>query len=115
MSMNINTRRGAATNAEVRAGNPGVALDFAWLDSLRVNRSATERRVDGLTRRRRPKGDAQRSFYLRAISCLDLTALGSGDSADRVRRLCGKALQPVRPELLQSPASGDDGQRVADV
>ena len=114
-SMSISTWRGAAASAGARSGNPGVALDLAWLDSLRVNRSAAERRVDGLTRRRRPKGDAQRGFYLRAISCLDLTALGSGDSADRVRRLCGKALQPVRPDLLQSLASGGDGRRVAAV
>lgn len=89
---------GTATEAD--AGNPGIGLDLRWIESVRVNRSAVERRVETLSRRRRPKGAAQHGFHLRAVACLDLTALGSGDTADRVLRLCDKALQPVRPELL---------------
>jgi deoxyribose-phosphate aldolase len=83
-----------------RPSNPGIDLDLRWVESVRVNRSAVERRVDSLTKRRRPKGNAQRDFHLRAVSCLDLTALGGGDTADRVLRLCGKAAQPVRADLL---------------
>lgn len=113
--MNARPQVASSTALAVGPHNPGAPLDLGWLDSVRVNRSAIERRVDSLTKRRRPKGVAQRSFHMRAIACLDLTALGSGDSAERVRRLCGKALQPVRAELLDKVPQPIGGLRVAAV
>lgn len=99
----------------LRPHNPGTALDLRWIESVRVNRSAVERRVESLARRRRPKGAAQRDFHLRAVACLDLTALGSGDTSDRVGRLCAKALQPVRSEMLATMPAAAHTLKVAAV
>ncbi len=83
------------------ARNPGMALDLGWLDELsRVNRSALERRVQTLTKRRSVKGEAQAAWLLRAIACMDLTSLSSSDTDERIRRLCAKARIPLRPDIV---------------
>jgi len=43
----------------------------------------------------------QAAWLARAISCIDLTTLAGDDTPGRVRRLCAKARQPVREDLLQ--------------
>ena len=51
------------------ARNPGMALDLGFLESMRnVNRSALERRIASLTKRRSIKGDNQAAWLLRAVS-----------------------------------------------
>ncbi|HEX9631523.1 MAG TPA: deoxyribose-phosphate aldolase [Gemmatimonadales bacterium] len=87
--------------------NTGVPLDLAWVRSLRVNRSAVERRADTLPRRRTVKREWQAAWLLRAVTCMDLTTLSGDDTPARVRRLCGKAQRPVRAALLA--ALGADG------
>lgn len=83
------------------ARNPGMPLDLGWLEAMRhVNRSALERRVATLTRRRSIKADNQASWLLRAISLMDLTTLSSNDTPDRVRRLCAKARHPLREDIV---------------
>jgi deoxyribose-phosphate aldolase len=84
------------------ARNPGMPLDLGWLDSMRhVNRSGLERRVQTLTKRRSIKGEAQAAWLLRAIACMDLTALNSSDTDERVRRLCAKARNPFSQEIAR--------------
>jgi deoxyribose-phosphate aldolase len=80
--------------------NPGMALDVDWVRSVRVNRSAAERRAAGLGARRSVKKDWQAAWLLKAISCIDLTTLSGDDTPDRVRRLCAKARRPVRADIL---------------
>jgi deoxyribose-phosphate aldolase len=80
--------------------NPGVPFDAGWLDGLRVNQSAVERRTATLGTRRTVKKDAQAAWLLKAITCIDLTTLSGDDTEGRVRRLCAKARQPVRSDLL---------------
>ena len=82
--------------------NPGAPLDLDWVASLRVDRSAAERRAATLTTRRSVKGAAQAAWLLKAITLIDLTTLAGDDTPARVRRLCAKARQPVRPELLEA-------------
>ena len=79
--------------------NPGIALDLDWVDAVQVNRSAVERRCSSLTKRRSIKKAWQAAWLLKAIRCMDLTTLSSDDTPDRVRRLCSKALRPLRQEL----------------
>jgi deoxyribose-phosphate aldolase len=88
-------------------GNPGMALDLDWVMGARVNRSAVERRVATLPARRSIKKDWQAAWLLRAITCLDLTTLSGDDTPGRVRRLCAKAKQPVRPDMLEALGAGD--------
>ena len=79
--------------------NPGIPLDLDWVDAVQVNRSAVERRCSSLTKRRSIKKEWQAAWLLKAIRCMDLTTLSSDDTPDRVRRLCSKALRPLRLEL----------------
>jgi deoxyribose-phosphate aldolase len=80
--------------------NPGTPLDLARLRSVRVNQSAVARRVAGLNASRSVKKEHQAAWLLRAIQCLDLTTLAGDDTPGRVRRLCAKARQPLRADLM---------------
>jgi len=90
--------------------NPGISLDLGWVMRARVNRSAVERRVATLPTRRSIKKEWQAAWFLRAITCIDLTTLAGDDTPGRVRRLCAKAIQPVRPDMLT--ALGIEDQKI---
>ncbi len=96
---------GHHSNALVR--NEGTALELDWINDIQVNRSAVERRCSTLGGRRSVKKDAQAGWLLKAITCIDLTTLNGDDTAARVRRLCAKARQPVRLDLLQALGVAD--------
>ena len=86
-----------------------MKLDLGFLESMRgVNRSALERRVGTLTKRRSIKGDNQAAWLLRAVACMDLTTLNSNDTDERVRRLCAKAINPFRPDLVEAGVHAAD-------
>ena len=80
--------------------NPGMPLDMDWARRVHVNRSAVERRAATLNTRRTVKKEWQAAWLLRAITCIDLTTLAGDDTPGNVLRLCAKARQPVRSELL---------------
>lgn len=82
--------------------NQGTSFQHSWLDGIRVNKSAVERRIGTLGGRRSVKKDAQIAFMLKAISCIDLTTLAGDDTPGRVKRLCGKARNPVRRDILEA-------------
>ena len=81
--------------------NPGTPLDLDWVLAAHVNRSAVERRTATITGRRSIKKDWQAAWLLRAVTCIDLTTLSGDDTPGRVKRLCAKARQPVRPDMLE--------------
>ena len=85
-------------NSEKR--NPGISLDLDWVEAVRVNRSAVERRCSTLVKRRSIKKEWQAAWLFKAIRCMDLTTLSSDDTPGRVQRLCSKALRPLKQELL---------------
>lgn len=87
--------------------NPGMPLDLAWVRDTRVNRSAVERRAATIPTRRSVKTTFQAGWLLRAITLMDLTTLQGDDTVGRVRRLCAKARQPVRPDLLAELGMAD--------
>lgn len=95
--------------------NPGLPLQSDWLRRVQVNRSAAERRAATLTTRRSVKKEWQAAWLLRAIRCMDLTTLSGDDTPGRVRRLCAKARQPVRRDLLEALGAEDLGLRVGAV
>jgi len=80
--------------------NPGLPLDMDWVRSVRANTSAIERRCASLPGRRSIKKNHQAAWLLRAVSCIDLTTLSGDDTERRVARICAKARQPVRADLL---------------
>ncbi len=89
--------------------NPGTALDLDIVRSLRVNRSAVERRAATIPTRRTAKKEWQAAWLLRAISLIDLTTLAGDDTAGNVRRLCAKAAHPVKKELVDALGVADLG------
>jgi deoxyribose-phosphate aldolase len=84
----------------VHKRNPGFELDMDWVDSVVVNRSALERRAGSIGARRSVKKIHQAAWLLKAITLIDLTTLNSDDTDGRVKRLCAKAINPVRGEIL---------------
>ncbi len=95
--------------------NPGTPFDPAWIRLARVNRSAVERRAATLPRRRSVKKDWQAAWLLKAVSCLDLTSLSGNDTPGTIERLCAKARQPVRHDLLDALGVADRATHVAAV
>jgi deoxyribose-phosphate aldolase len=82
--------------------NPGFPLELEWIRDVRVNRSAVERRAATIGTRRTVKKEWQAAWLLRAVTLMDLTTLAGDDTPGYVRRLCAKALRPVRADLLDS-------------
>ena len=80
--------------------NEGMALDLDWVARVQANTSAIERRAATFPGRRTVKKAYQAAWLARAITLIDLTTLAGDDTVGRVRRLCAKARQPVRADLL---------------
>ena len=95
--------------------NRGIALNLDWVEEVRVNTSAVERRAQTLVTRRTVKKEWQAAWLLRAITCMDLTTLSGDDTDERVRRLCAKARQPIQRELEKQLGVQQLGIKVAAV
>jgi len=98
-----------SVNKAETGANRGTDFHADWLDGIRVNKSAVERRTSTLGGRRAVKKDAQIAFMLKAVSCIDLTTLAGDDTPGRVRRLCQKAMSPVRRDILEQFGMADMG------
>jgi deoxyribose-phosphate aldolase len=81
--------------------NRGIPLNLDWLQRVRVNTSAVERRTQTHTARRTVKKEWQAAWLLRAITCMDLTTLSGDDTDERVLRFCAKARQPIQHDLVK--------------
>jgi deoxyribose-phosphate aldolase len=95
--------------------NKGIPLNREWINQVRVNTSAVERRAQTHVARRTVKKDWQAAWLLRAITCMDLTTLSGDDTDERVRRLCAKARQPIQRELVDRLGIADLKLKVAAV
>lgn len=76
-----------------------MPLDLDRVLALRVNRSAVERRAATIPTRRTVKKQWQAAWLLRAVTLIDLTTLSGDDTPGNVRRLCAKAMRPIRDDL----------------
>ena len=81
--------------------NPGQALNLDWVMSAQANTSAIERRAATFGTRRSVKKSYQAAWLLRSVSCIDLTTLSGDDTEGRVYRLCDKAKNPLRADILE--------------
>lgn len=82
--------------------NEAVGLDLGWVNQIKVNRNAADRRAASLANRRTVKKEYQAAWLVKAIQCIDLTTLGGDDTPGRVERLCMKALRPLRTDLVEA-------------
>jgi len=94
---------------------PIIPLDMQWINATIINRSAVERRCASHTARRSVKQQTQLAWLLRAITCIDLTTLAGDDTDATVYRLCAKARQPVRADLLTAMGMASAGITVGAV
>ena len=93
----------APLDVPVAPRNPGMPLELDWIEEVRVNRSAVERRAATLRTRRTVKKEWQAAWLLRAITCMDLTTLVG-------RRHAGPGAPAVRqgaPAGARRPPGGD--------
>jgi len=88
-------------NGRSLEANRSIPLNMDWVEQVRVNTSAVERRTATHVARRTVKKENQAVWLLRAIACMDLTTLSGDDTADRVRRLCAKARNPLQRHLVE--------------
>jgi deoxyribose-phosphate aldolase len=89
--------------------NEGSRFDASWLDNVHVNLAAIKRRTDSLGGRRTVKKQWQAAWLLRITSCIDLTTLSGDDTPSNAQRLCFKAKQPIRHDLMASMGLQDLG------
>ncbi|XP_054608602.1 deoxyribose-phosphate aldolase [Dunckerocampus dactyliophorus] len=97
------------------ARNPGTTLDLEWVSKVRVNTQAVLRRAQHIQGQKTPKKQWQAAWLLKAVTCIDLTTLAGDDTPCNVHRLCMKAIQPVRHDLLKKMDMHDKGLTTAAV
>ena len=100
--MNTTTEATTQTALARPARNPGMPLNLDYVNNVRVNLSAVERRAATITTRRSVKKEWQAAWLVKAITCIDLTTLSGDDTPDRVARLCAKARMPMRTDLVEA-------------
>ena len=76
-----------------------IDLDINLILSQKVNLSAVERRCETIIKRRSVKKKKQVEWLLKTIEFI--TTLAGDDTPGRVSRLCHKALNPVRKDILE--------------
>ncbi|MEQ2222271.1 hypothetical protein ILYODFUR_024448 [Ilyodon furcidens] len=97
------------------ARNPGTVLDLDGLSKVTVNTQAVLKRAQHIQGLKVPKRQWQTAWLLKAVSCIDLTTLAGDDTPSNVHRLCVKAIQPVRYDLLKKIDMHDKGITTAAV
>ncbi|XP_071390901.1 deoxyribose-phosphate aldolase isoform X2 [Centroberyx affinis] len=97
------------------ARNPGMKLDLERVSKVRVNTQAVLKRAQQVQGRKLAKKQWQAAWLLKAVTCIDLTTLAGDDTPSNVHRLCLKAIQPVRHDLLKSMDMHNKGVTTAAV
>ncbi|KAF7228760.1 deoxyribose-phosphate aldolase isoform X1 [Nothobranchius furzeri] len=97
------------------ARNAGSVLDLDWISRVRVNHQAVLKRAQYIQSLKVSKKQWQAAWLLKAVTCIDLTTLAGDDTPSNVHRLCLKAIQPVRLDLLKNMDMHDKGITTAAV
>ena len=77
-------------------------LDMAWVNSIDINLPACNLRAATHMKRRSVKKEYQAAWLLREVTCIDLTTLSGSDTPSNVSRMCFKAVNPIRSDLVTS-------------
>jgi len=95
--------------------NPGEPLNMDIISEIHVNKSAVERRAATMGKRRTVKKQWHAAWLIKAVTCIDLTTLSGDDTPGNVLRLCAKAKQPIRREILDQLVDNPEGITVGAV
>lgn len=107
MTKNIGINNPSLTLPIQHERNTGVPYDASWFETIKINKSAVERRAATIGTRRTVKKEYQAAWLIKAISCIDLTTLAGDDTKGNVVRLCAKARRPVRRDILDALGVGE--------
>ncbi len=102
MNTTLKENQSQISNLHTHARNEGLPYTTKYFDGIQVNTSAIDRRVATLAGRRTVKKEFQAAWLLKAISMIDLTTLSGDDTRGNVLRLCEKAKNPVRTDILSA-------------
>jgi deoxyribose-phosphate aldolase len=91
----MSAKKAAKTADNNTTYNPGTDFNQEWVNEVNINQSGVERRAATLK-----KKEWQAGWLIKAISCIDLTSLSGDDTPGRIKRLCAKATQPVRRDII---------------
>jgi len=91
--------------------NKGCKFVPEWLDDVSIHLPSVELRIEQLMARRTVKKQWQAAWLLRAVTCIDLTTLSGDDTLSNVKRLCYKAVHPIRNDILEGIGMADKGIR----
>uniref|UniRef100_A0A8C6KKD2 deoxyribose-phosphate aldolase n=1 Tax=Nothobranchius furzeri TaxID=105023 RepID=A0A8C6KKD2_NOTFU len=97
------------------ASHSAVNPDLDWISRVRVNHQAVLKRAQYIQSLKVSKKQWQAAWLLKAVTCIDLTTLAGDDTPSNVHRLCLKAIQPVRLDLLKNMDMHDKGITTAAV
>lgn len=75
--------------------NPIHAFDAELIRALAIDEGEVSRAVAALTE----QSPSNPTRLLKALAAIDLTTLSSDDTPERVKALCAKARQPLRPDV----------------
>uniref|UniRef100_A0A672H676 Deoxyribose-phosphate aldolase n=1 Tax=Salarias fasciatus TaxID=181472 RepID=A0A672H676_SALFA len=89
------------------SAGPGLYLEV--ISRVRVNTQAVQKRAQHLQAQKIPRKQFQTAWLLKAVTCIDLTTLSGDDTPSNVHRLCMKAIQPIRADLLEEIHMHDKG------
>ena len=89
-------------NLNKKKNNTYFDLDLDWINNIKINLSAVERRTISLVKRRTVKNEYQVAWLLKAVTLLDLTTLSGDDTFGKVDRLCQKAINPISETIVES-------------
>lgn len=81
--------------------NPGIPLDLSMVEAVQVNKAAVDRRAATHLARRSIKKKWQLAWLCRVVTLIDLTTLAGDDTASNVKRLCFKARNPIRSDIVE--------------
>uniref|UniRef100_A0A7N9ATB1 Deoxyribose-phosphate aldolase n=1 Tax=Mastacembelus armatus TaxID=205130 RepID=A0A7N9ATB1_9TELE len=92
-----------------------LGSDLEWIAKVKVNTQAVLKRAQHVQGQKTPKKQWQAAWLLKAVTCIDLTTLAGDDTPSNIHRLCLKAIQPVRYDLLKKMDMHDKGITTAAV
>lgn len=76
--------------------------DEKYISNVNLNLTALKKRASEYSTRRTVKKYQQVAWLLKAVTCIDLTTLSGDDTSSNVQKLCFKAANPLRADLLKS-------------
>ncbi|ODN04962.1 Deoxyribose-phosphate aldolase [Orchesella cincta] len=82
--------------------NPGIAFDPVHLSVNFILENEVKKQAGQIISSRvgLVKGESAAAWLLKAVTCIDLTTLAGDDTEANVLRLCHKALNPIRKDIL---------------